>query len=40
MLGIERDNFTKPNLPKIYRKLVRQYHPDRVRDPVIFFLIL
>ena len=33
VLGIDRDNFNKSELPKTYRKLVRQYHPDRIRDP-------
>ncbi|KAH7731093.1 Protein DNJ-2 [Aphelenchoides avenae] len=33
VLGIDRDEFDKGELSKIYRKLARQYHPDRVRDP-------
>jgi DnaJ family protein C protein 25 len=32
VLGIPRDEFNKGDLAKIYRKLARQYHPDRVRD--------
>uniref|UniRef100_A0A7E4V8R4 J domain-containing protein n=1 Tax=Panagrellus redivivus TaxID=6233 RepID=A0A7E4V8R4_PANRE len=32
VIGISRDNFTKPELSKLYRKLARVYHPDRVKD--------
>uniref|UniRef100_A0A915CMM8 J domain-containing protein n=1 Tax=Ditylenchus dipsaci TaxID=166011 RepID=A0A915CMM8_9BILA len=32
-LGVERESFNKSELSKIYRKLARQYHPDRVKDP-------
>uniref|UniRef100_A0A914C7H7 J domain-containing protein n=1 Tax=Acrobeloides nanus TaxID=290746 RepID=A0A914C7H7_9BILA len=31
VLGINRDEFDKATLPKIYRKLARVYHPDRIK---------
>lgn len=33
VLEIPRDQFNKTELAKIYRRLARQFHPDRVRDP-------
>lgn len=33
MLGIVRDEFNKSELAKVYRRLARQHHPDRIRDP-------
>uniref|UniRef100_A0A183CAS0 J domain-containing protein n=1 Tax=Globodera pallida TaxID=36090 RepID=A0A183CAS0_GLOPA len=32
VLEISRDEFNKTDLPKLYRKLARQFHPDRVKD--------
>uniref|UniRef100_A0AC34RA04 J domain-containing protein n=1 Tax=Panagrolaimus sp. JU765 TaxID=591449 RepID=A0AC34RA04_9BILA len=32
VIGIDRGNFTKAELSKLYRKLARLYHPDRVKD--------
>ena len=32
MIGISRDEFSKSELSKLYRKLARQYHPDKIRD--------
>ncbi|KAF7635738.1 J domain-containing protein [Meloidogyne graminicola] len=31
VLEISRDDFNKTDLPRIYRRLARQYHPDRVK---------
>ncbi|KAI1733176.1 dnaJ domain-containing protein [Ditylenchus destructor] len=33
VLNITRSEFNKTDLSKIYRRLARQYHPDRVKDP-------
>ncbi|KAE9553795.1 hypothetical protein FO519_003016 [Halicephalobus sp. NKZ332] len=32
VIGISRDEFSKSELSKLYRKLARQFHPDRIRD--------
>lgn len=32
VLSIERDQFQKSDLAKIYRRLAKQYHPDKVSD--------
>jgi len=32
VLGIDRDEFNKTSLPRIYRQLARKYHPDKIRD--------
>ncbi|KAL3089973.1 hypothetical protein niasHS_006425 [Heterodera schachtii] len=31
VLEISRDDFNKTDLPKLYRRMARQYHPDRVK---------
>uniref|UniRef100_A0A915MJH9 J domain-containing protein n=1 Tax=Meloidogyne javanica TaxID=6303 RepID=A0A915MJH9_MELJA len=31
VLEISRDDFNKTDLPRIYRRLARQYHPDRAK---------
>ncbi len=31
VLGIERESFNKTELSRIFRKLARQFHPDRVK---------
>lgn len=33
VLGISRDDFKKNDLSKIYRRLARKYHPDKVKEP-------
>lgn len=35
VLGIEREGFNKSDLAKVYRKLARKFHPDRVKDEVL-----
>ena len=35
VLEISRDEFNKSDLPRVYRKLARQYHPDRVKDEAL-----
>lgn len=32
VLGIDRNNFQKSEVSKIYRRLAKRYHPDRVAD--------
>ena len=33
VLGIVRDEFNKSDLSKIYRRLAKKFHPDKVKDP-------